>query len=507
MKKIIIYFPDTAGCNFTPPYEILFQAKALENLPVEIIIADHRIDDIKKVIREYHKETILFIISSLYKYWCTSIIRQNIDGFKMAEFVKEEYNLPVLWIGNSATMLGKSILNKPFVDFIIYNGNEKSLSQFVSAFISNTNLKEIKNLSYKEHNQIITNPREHDNSFELFGDFDLSLLKIENYIHNNTLNYVASTGCINNCSFCFVPIANSRRWHHNSIDNITKQLISLLSSYPQITNVHFRDDNFLVNKNFITGLFSTLSKEKNKFTWSAQTSVNVLKKYNHNDIRNLKNWGCGNISIGIESGDEYILKKVTKSKTSRKLSIETIKKLIQEGISVSITCVIYFPYNNGRDFNRTLRFLMKLKFIYPKLSINCTILMPIPGTEIFAEIYGNDEFDEERIYDIGSWVNKRKFEKLKKFENFYFIFNEIDFYKKIPCEIAKELKWINLIFYPFIKLRFLTGYTSFLWEYAITKKKIKKIKAKFDIVENPFLTNVGIRQLTSNFNYGFSKKS
>lgn len=291
-------------------------------------------------------------------------------------------------------------------------------------------------------------------------------------------------------------------WDHNSIENIASHLQIILKSSQLIQTIHFRDDNFLVNKSFIFKLFQTFEDRGLHFSWSAQTSINVLKKYTDEELTILKKSGCTNISIGIESGDEFILQKVTKSKTNLNAGIDAIKKLIEAEIAPSVTSIISFPYNNGRDFNKTLKYLMKIKLLYPGLSLYCTMFQPIPKSEIYKELFSEREAPDE-VMTLNTWTSKKKIDTLKKFENFYFTFINRNFFKIIPSENGKKLKWINKLFYPFILLRFKLGYTGFLWEYFLVKKRIERIKSQNYFSGENEISRSGIRHLNSNFDFGY----
>jgi radical SAM superfamily enzyme YgiQ (UPF0313 family) len=505
-NKVLIYFPDTGGYNFTPPYEVLFQVKAIQNTGVEIIFADSRTYNVIEIINQNKDNLLLVIISTLIKYTSITISWQYSDGLTIAEYVKKYSDAAVLWTGLAASIQTDAILNKDYNDFVLTGISDNKISAFVSSLINKQSFKLIPSLAYKENGQIIKNENDkYYNSFNDYGNFEIKNIDLKPYIHNQTLDYIASTGCVNSCSFCSVPNIYCRHWNHNNIENITEHLEYILKNYPEIKIIHFRDDNFLVNKSFIHGLFHKLDEKNIQFIWSAQTSVNILKNYTEDDLIALHNFGCNNISIGVESGDDYILEKVTKSKTTKAESIEQIKRLIKADITVSVTSIISFPYNNGRDFKRTLRFLMKLKLLYPSLSMYCTVLQPIPGTEIFEEIFDSHTVQSEELLTNNLWTSSKKKHKLKKFENFYFIFDRKDFYKSLPEDLGNDLKIINKFFSPLIKLRFRFGFTNLMWEYEITKNRIRKIKDKHNIHSESILSDVGIRHLTSNYNYGFKK--
>lgn len=506
-NKILLYFPDTGGYNFTPPYELLFQANAIKNSQFELIFADSRKDEIYQIFDLHKEELLLLIVSTLIKYTSITITPQYIDGLKIAEYAKNNCGVLTLWTGLAATIQTDNIINKEYNDFVLKGISENKLNDIIDCIKHEKSFSTIKSLVYKKDGLVIKNDNDkYFNSLNDYGNFDLSCIDLKPYIHNNTLDYIASTGCINECSFCSVPYIYKRHWNHNSIQNIISHLEHIFDHYPEIKIIHFRDDNFLVNKTFVFELFRKLEEKKIYFIWSAQTSVNVLKKYSDEELKELKSRGCNNISIGVESGDNYILEKVTKLKTTKTASKEQIKRLIKSDITVSVTSIISFPYNNGRDFNITLKFLMKLKLLYPSLSMYCTILQPIPETEIFNELINSSVPISDVLLKNNTWTNELKKSKLKKFENFYFIFDRKDFYNSLPEGIGKDLKLINKFFSPIIRFRFWLGITCLLWEYEITKKLIHKIKTKHGINTNSNLTDIGIRHLTSNYNFGFRKK-
>lgn len=494
-KNILIYYPDTKNYNPTPPYESLMLIEALKDFSERIIFVDAAKDhfEIEKLVQDSE----ICIITTLIKYTSITINFQLKDGINFSKILKN-YKVPVVWTGMAPILLNKSIEENCPDDILVKTTDEIFLKIFIENYTrNNKNIKEI-------YEDTLSDFIEDKNSFKKFGNYNFEKISVEKYIHNNTFNYLATTGCVNSCSFCSVPVIYKKKWTHNSIENIINHLRFLFENFPEIKVIHFRDDNFLVSKRFIFDLFKEIEKQNFSFTWSCQTSVNILKLYTQEDLKFLYDHGCRNISIGIESGDDYILKNITKSKTTKRDSINTLKKIKNSGITVSVTSIISFPYNNKRDFIKTLKFLMRLKLKFPSLSLYCTIYQPIPGTEIFNEIY-RDINTSTDTFSNNIWTTKKEKLKLKKFETFYFIFDNPHFYKLLPDDLAKDLKFINLFFSPLIRLRFLLGITSNLWEYSLVRSKLNKIKQKHGIDLNYSLSDIGIRHLTSNFNYGFNK--
>lgn len=504
ISKIIIWFPDTGKYNTTPPYEIYMQTKALADLPVDVLPIDGRFEDVKKVLDENHKETILFVVSTIIKYTSITIIKQVSNGQSMLEYIKENYNIPVALTGQAAGFLQHIKPETIKYDYIIKGISEEAVKTLSEKLIDDQALS-------KHDIQVETNDTSKNNKgyalydfWIKYGNYEFSGINLEPYITNNSIDYIASSGCVNDCRFCTVPVNYHRHWYHNKVTNIIRHLQYLLKQHPQIKNIHFRDDNFFTNKTFVFNLINELQMKNITITWSAQTSVNILENYTTEELLELKKAGCDNISIGIESGDPEILKKYTKSKTDLSKNKKNIRRIINAEISASVTSIISFPDNNQKDFNKTIRHLMKLKLIHPKISMYCTIFQPIPGTKAFNDIYaGKVLSNKSSTFKFNTWTTTKEKDKLKKFERFYFVFDNSRFYKNLPTTISKKLKLFNLIFSPFIKLRFHLGYTNFLWEYTIASHKIKKIRKKHGIKEDTEFSKVGIRHLTSKLGYGY----
>ena len=115
LNKILIYFPDTKGYNFTPPYESLFQIKALEDFADKIIFIDARKSNDNNFIKQALSDVSIVIISTLIKYTSITISFQLKDGIKFSKLA-ESFSLPVIWTGMAAYLL--KIILKHFVQMI-----------------------------------------------------------------------------------------------------------------------------------------------------------------------------------------------------------------------------------------------------------------------------------------------------------------------------------------------------------------------------------------------------
>jgi len=500
-NTVILYFPDTGGQNFTPPFEMLFQQQALKDLPINVVLVDHRTGDLSVAAEKYGDSLAALVISTIIKYTSISISNQYKDGIEASAMIGARYDIPVIWTGLLPTIAAENLLSKAHINHVLKGQSEKILCKLLETLIKKEKPCTLENTRQIADSKYISDdtPAAY-NSFEAYGHIDLSLLDTKAYIHKNTFDYVASIGCVNACGFCFVPLVYGSKWHHNSTENVVTHLTFVLTQHKEIRSVHFRDDNFMVNKAFVFDVLENLYHKDFRFFWSAQTSVNILSKYSDEDLVRLKDLGCSNISVGIESGDTFVLKNIAPAKKNKSKGVSAIKRLIKAGIMPSVTSIVGFPYNKVRDIKSTLRLLMRYKRLYPKLSLYCTVFQPLPETKVFKQLFPKHP-PQNDLKDFNTWTTTKHRVLLKKFEQVYFPFYDKDFYKTLSPEIAKKIKPLNIILYPFIRLRFYFATTSFLWEYALAAPFLKKLQKQGLWSDKNELK--GIRHHNTNYDYGY----
>ena len=108
----------------------------------------------------------------------------------------------------------------------------------------------------------------------------------------------------------------------------------------------------------------------------------------------LKKAGCTNVTFGVESGSEAVLKKIKKGTT-----IERAKTAIQAcnkvGLQTTASFVMGFPFDTEETMQQTIDFALELN---PTLAA-FNPLVPFPGSDIFNEhIHAPQTVDGWRKY-------------------------------------------------------------------------------------------------------------
>ncbi len=184
---------------------------------------------------------------------------------------------------------------------------------------------------------------------------------------------ITSRGCPYTCTFC--GDANGK-FRQRSVEKVIEEIKSLQKEYG-IKEISFWDDIFTMNKNWMIEFCNRIKEDKICILWSCYSRLNLLDS---EILKAMKNSGCWNVFVGIESGNQDILDNVKK-----KITLETIREKIrmikESGIEVRGSFVLGLPGETPEKARKTIDFAIELEPDYAQFTL-CT---PHPGTEIWRE--------------------------------------------------------------------------------------------------------------------------
>lgn len=196
-------------------------------------------------------------------------------------------------------------------------------------------------------------------------------------------NLMSSRGCPFHCYFCHNP---ENKIHYlnakYTVDNI--QLILEQGS----NEVFFADDIFTLNEEHMLKVYEELKKRcidisgRNLFF----THINLI---NENNSKVMKKYNPYEVQIGVESGDDRMLKTMGKGFTSEK-AFEKIK-LLSEHVPVNALFLIGYPGETLESLNNTYEFVKRIKpFIKNKW---VSLYQPIQNTKGYFESLKEGTFE------------------------------------------------------------------------------------------------------------------
>ncbi len=187
----------------------------------------------------------------------------------------------------------------------------------------------------------------------------------------------ASRGCPYGCVFC--QRVMGRRLRLRSVGNVIAELDALEERCGQRA-AWFQDETFGANPQW-TREFLAAMKERNRtrgyqFTWGGNSRVNLADDALYREMREA---GCRDLSFGVESGSDVILKRIKKAIT-RDGAVRAIASARRAGIRTAAFFIIGHPGETWRTALATVH----LAAVCRANSIAVGIMVPYPGTEVWS---------------------------------------------------------------------------------------------------------------------------
>ncbi len=150
----------------------------------------------------------------------------------------------------------------------------------------------------------------------------------------------ATLGCsFNQCSFC--SMYRGKPYTQRPLDDIFHDVRSVATQHPETRRVFLADGDALsLPAASLTAILQELSSALPHLTRAScyATPGNILKK-SSTELQQLQRQGLKLLYLGIESGSDFILKKITKGATQKSIA-EAMIKAHDAGLKVSGTIIL-----------------------------------------------------------------------------------------------------------------------------------------------------------------------
>lgn len=292
---------------------------------------------------------------------------------KVASFIKEIINIPVIVGGLNASFMWDIILKENTnIDFIIKGFGQEPIYEFLKSY-PNINLKAIPGLISRNGETIHTtdvNPIKSD----YFITDVINKLDVKRYLKWATTYCLNSHfGCNYNCNFCTsnMPDSCQKKELIRPVNDVIKEI--KLAHENGFTSFFMNANNFASNKTWLRKFSDILHSEKLKIEWSCMSRIEYLDEV---AINCLHRANCKNIAIGIESPNTNTWNDFNKGHFDEAQVLKTFRIIRQKGIETTVYLIVGFPNQKLSDINETISFLQKID---PDNRI-ISFFQPYPGT-------------------------------------------------------------------------------------------------------------------------------
>lgn len=357
--------------NLEMPLGIAYIASELERRGHIVRITDYEIELFEKAQfrneLNTHRPDVVGISFRSSSYLSTKNISAAIKEF--------DSDIKIILGGHHATAFPEDTLKNINADFVIRGEGEFVMGQLLEALEKQSDLGNIKGLTYKVGEAIVSNE-----ASKPVEDLDAlafpawHLLHMEKY---TTGSILTSRGCPFACIYCDKGVS-TRKVRFRSPRSIYEE-ISAFEEKHKKSRIYFVDDYFLLNKKRLLEIFDLIARnERLRFKWCCQARVDGI---DGEIAEAAKKSGCEMIIFGVETGDkdelEYINKKATLEQAQK--AIVATKRA---GIKTRANFMIGFPISTRETVGNSIRFAKKINADLYRFFI----VSPLPNTVLWDRI-------------------------------------------------------------------------------------------------------------------------
>jgi len=210
------------------------------------------------------------------------------------------------------------------------------------------------------------------------------------------INMLMTRGCPGKCTFCNSANTTLRT---RSAERVFNEIKILRERY-NVREIQFYDDTFTVSKKNVMRFCELMSEAKLGVTWTAFVRADC---FSLKMGKAMKEAGCHQILIGVESADEDILKNIRKP-INKARNTKTIDIAHQVGLEVRVAFIFGSQGETVGSMRRSVDYALELD---PDI-VMFNISTPYPGTQLFkwAQENGYLKHEEWADYELSTFVLK-----------------------------------------------------------------------------------------------------
>jgi anaerobic magnesium-protoporphyrin IX monomethyl ester cyclase len=253
--------------------------------------------------------------------------------------------------------------------FVNSSQGETTLVEILNSLKKNIPKNQINNIHYKQDGKLYSTQilKENNKLDENSVNWKLFSERIGKHVNVRT-----SISCPYSCSFCGFP-EHAGKYQTLDVQGIEKEL-NQLEDIGTIQSVNFIDDTFNVPPKRFKEILRMMIKNKYSFKWHSYYRCQFADP---ETVEMMKESGCEGVFLGLETGNETILKNMNKSSQVEKY-LEGISVLKKYGITTFGCFIIGFPGETNSTVQDTIRFIKESGLDFYRVQLwYCELITPI----------------------------------------------------------------------------------------------------------------------------------
>lgn len=314
------------------------------------------------------------------------------QDLELARRIRALTGAPVGILGSQVTYTPGEIFERESVDVVVRGEPEYTVRELAERAAGGRDFVGVAGTSWKAPDGKVV----HEPEREKIADLDALPIPSRHLLDNQAYRFPgiegaittvkSSRGCPLNCSFCGYTLAQGLRFRFRSPEHVLAELVDLHRNHG-VGHVVFRDPIFTTRKDRVHAICDGILSEGLALEWQCETAVKVLDRPL---LEKMASAGCRHISLGVESGNDFIQRKHCGAKLlDHDQAAEVFRAAKDVGIETRAFCMIGFPEETPAMVEDTLRLVERLD---PDQVQFCAVTA-YPGTPLYQMLRGEREFD------------------------------------------------------------------------------------------------------------------
>tara|TARA_B100000029_G_scaffold500157_1_gene571468 strand:+ start:2122 stop:3771 length:1650 start_codon:yes stop_codon:yes gene_type:complete len=315
----------------------------------------------------------------------------------------KDLDIPHLVGGVYPTAAPETCISHELINCIGLGEGEHIILDMSEAVRCGKDYRRINGIWFKEHDQVIKNPRGPLVAINKGQEPDFSLFDESRFNRPmggrifRTIPIESYRGCPFTCTYCNSPMqvslareAELGNFLRTKTMNVLKDEITRTVELYDPEFLYFIDDSFTARKQSDIFDFCDMYEEfKIPFWFNTRPETCTLEM-----LQRLKEVGAYRISFGIESGNEQFRRKVLTRNVSNKKLKDAFDVIAQSGVAFSLNLIIGLPGETRELVMDTVEFC---RTIYGFDTVTVSIFTPYAGTVLRDVAVNNNWLDKNHI--------------------------------------------------------------------------------------------------------------
>lgn len=288
--------------------------------------------------------------------------------------------------GPHPTALPEMMAESPYVDVVVRGEGEITFQKIVDRFENKESYFDLDGIAFYEQGKVTVNrPRKFIHDLDTLPFPMWEKLPIETYTHpnyghprmnkKNFVHMLATRGCPFHCIFCGAADVWGRKVRKHSPARIAQEM-QILHKKHGVHSIRFADSTFTIDRKWLLEFCKILQAIDIDVAWEANARADTIDEHILAEMKKAK---CMSINIGVESGDENVLRINKKNQ-----NLDQVRRAFRDLKKAQIFSWAFFmigcPGETRESIRKTIDFAVELD---PDQVSVCAYAIPYPGTEFY----------------------------------------------------------------------------------------------------------------------------